>query len=251
MLIRLACLLLLAFTAVAGDFLTAWPDGKSEKLYYEVTTYVPAEMKASTTIEITKSGGDNPVFSVNQIFNIPMQQITINSQEKYNGNSLRFASSENLLKFPEQAKAQLGTDTVRLSAVARGDSVEISSNVPRYAPPGKIPMSDNLTTGVGSILAARDFDFKLGAVKKYREVDLLTFNGMPFDAVEDIDSVAAEQEITVAAGTFACYKLVSSDPSAIAYTYFSKDERHLPVLLEIYRAADTMKVVRMELQKFE
>lgn len=251
MFIRLACIMLLALSAAAGDFLAAWPDGKSEKLYYEVTTYVPVEMKASTTVEISKSGGAIPVFSVNQTFDIPMQQININSQEKYNGNNLRFASSENLLKFPEQAKAQLGTDTVRLSAVARGDSVDISSNVPRYAPPGKIPMSDNLTTSVGTILAARDFDFRLGAVKKYNEVDLLTFNGRPFNAVEDIDSVAAEQDITVAAGTFSCYQLVSSGPTAISYTYFSKDERHLPVLFEIFRADDTMKVVRMELQKFE
>jgi hypothetical protein len=251
MFIRLACILLLALSAVAGDFLARWPDGKTEKLYFEVTTFVPVEMKASTSMEITKSGGAQPTFTINQIFDIPAQQIKIKSVEKYRGNGLRFESANNSFKFPEEAKTQLGTDTVHLTAIAVGDSIEINSNAPKLAPAGKIAHTENLSTSVGAILASRDFDFKIGAVKKYNEVDFLTFNGMPFHPTEDIDSVMGEQEITVPAGTFACYKLISQDPLAISYTYFTKDERRMPVMLEIYRAADTLQVVKMVLQKYE
>ena len=248
---RLACIMLLAVSAVAGDFLTQWPDGKTEKLTYEVTTFIPAEMKASTSVEITKSGGAQPFFTITQFFNIPMQRIQITSREKYRGNDFRFESADNLLIFPPEAKAQLGTDTVRLNAIVKNDTVEITSNLPRFAPSGKIPYTDNLTTSVGSIMASRDFDFRLGSIKNYNEVDFLSFNGMPFQASEDIDSVMGEQEVTIPAGTFPCFKLISQDPQAISYTYFTKDSRHIPVLLEIFRASDTVQVVKMILQKYE
>jgi len=250
MLLRLALLMLLALSATAGDFFASWPAGKAEKLSYEMTIFVPSEMKTATSVEITKMAKPDSVFIIKQSFDIPSQQVEIKSTEKYRISDMRFISSDNMFKFPPEAKAQLGTDTILIKAQAVGDSIDITSNSP-LAPSGRVPSYADLTTSIGAILTSRNYDFKSGNLRKYHQIDFLNFTGQPFSVDAKTDSVAEEESITVPAGTFNCYKTMRSMGEQVGYTYYAKEKNNLPVMLEVSNSATKTPLTRIVLTKVE
>ncbi len=250
MILRLGFLMLLALSAAAGDFFAGWPAGKTEKLSYELTIFVPSEMKTSTNVEITKMAKPDSVFVVRQIFDLPAQKIQINSTEKYRISDMKFISSENTFYFPPEAKAQLGTDTILISGRSVNDSIEVTSNTP-LAPAGKVSNPNDLTTSIGALLTGRNFDFKPGAVRKYHQIDFLNFTGQPFTVEARSDSIIGEDNVTVPAGTFKCFKTVRSMGEQIGYTYYAKEKGNLPVMLEVINLASGKPLTKIVLTKYE
>ena len=250
MLLRLGLLMLMALAATAGDFLANWPAGKTEKLSYEMTIYVPSEMKTVTNVEITKSAKPDSVFVIKQSFDVPAQGVQIRTTEKYRISDLRFISSENMFKFPPEAKAQLGTDTVIIKAQALQDSLEVTSNTP-LAPAGKMFLPDDLTTSIGSLLTARNYDFKAGAVRKYHQIDFLNFTGQPFSVEARGDSTIGEDSVIIPAGAFKCFKTIRPMGEQVGYTYYAKEKNHVPVMLEVVDPASGKLLTKIVLAKYE
>ncbi len=250
MLARLLCLFLIATAAFAGDFATDWTPGTTQKLTYQMTFLVPVEQKNEMTQEITKIGGEVPTFIIKQNVNVPTQGISISSNEKYLASGLRVISSENLFRLPEAAKAQLGTDTIFIGAEVVNDSLNITSSAPMIKG-GKVPLSSNLTTATGVLLTSRAFEPKVGAVHKFNIVSFMSLSGQPFSAYEQVDSVVADTTMTVAAGTFKCFKIRSSVTNRIGYTYYAKEKHRVPILVEVIDPTSSKITARVELLKVE
>jgi hypothetical protein len=248
--LRLVILLLSAVSAVASDFSDNWPSDKTEKLNYEMIIYGPTETKTTTEIEITKAFDAESVFVVAQTFEMPTQSFRIKATEKYRIPDLEFLDAQTVFFLPPEAKAQLGTDTVTISARAVDDSLAISSSSP-IVPGAKMAAPDDLTTTVGALLTGRNFDFKPGGVRKFHQIDFLNFTGKPFAVVERVDSVVADDSVTVPAGFFKCHKTKRILGEQIGYGYYSVDNNNLPVVFEVINKSSNAPLTRISLVKFE
>jgi hypothetical protein len=250
MILRLLCLALLSISAMAGDFLSDWPVGKTEKISYDMTMLIPTEMKGIVTAEITRVAQPEPMFVINQIYDIPSQEVKVITSEKYRVSDMRILFSENYFKLGPQIKAQIGTDSIVITAKAVGDSLEITSNSP-LAPAGKVAIIPGLTTTTGAILTSRNFAFKLAAVRKYSQMNFLAFTGKPFLPENVADSVIGEDSASVPAGNFKCFKVLKSANGQAINAYYNKEKNHLPVMLEVVNPTTGMTSARVVLTKYE
>jgi hypothetical protein len=236
--------------AFAANLGTIWPDGKTEKLTYEIIVSKPMPMTNELIIEITKSSGPEAVFSISQILSIPSQSVTAKAFEKYKASNLRLISSENYFKLPAAAKEQLGTDSIVVRAIPFGDSLDITSNV-AMIPGQKIAMPPDLVTSVGASLFIRGIDFKIGNSFKFNELDLLSLMNQNFKPGVQEDSVIGEISVTVPAGTFECFKTKNMLGQAIGYGYYTKDKNHIPIMMEVVDAASGEQIAAISLKKVE
>jgi hypothetical protein len=251
MLVRLLCLVLLAVGTMAGDFTATWPAGKAEKLSYSMTIYAPSEMTSNAVVSISRTTGAVPAFQVIQTLDIPTQQAKIVSSELYQAADLKLISSQNVIYLPPEAKAQMGVDSLVITATGGKDSVDISSNV-AFIPAGKIAWAENLTTSVGLFFTSRNYDFKPGLVRHVNIINLISFNGRPFESYPQIDSLIGEESVTVPAGTFTCHKLKSQGTgSVVNYTYYSNDKKRLPIMYEATDPTSGKTIAKLTLQKVE
>jgi hypothetical protein len=250
MLVRLLCIFLLASGAIAGNLSATWPAGKTEKLTYEMTNFVPAEMKNNINLEIGKSAGDNAVFTVIQTVDVPSQSIMIKATEKYNASDLKLLSAVNYFKLPPEARTQIGTDSLVITVTAVNDTLEIRSNSP-VVPAYEIPMPESLTTTVGTMLALRGSDFKIGSVYKYNVINFLSLSGQKFAPRSQTDSVVSEEIVKVPMGEYKCIKVKNFMPGMYGYTYYSKENNHLPVLVEVMDLTSNQQIAKIALMKVE
>ncbi|MCX6828077.1 MAG: hypothetical protein NT002_02170 [candidate division Zixibacteria bacterium] len=251
MIIRLLCLFLLAVATMAGPFSANWPAGKSEKLDYDMTIYVPSEITNHVHIEITKSTGPAPAFTLVQTLDVPSQSMKVKTTEKYRAEDMKFISSENFFKLPPEAVAQLGTDSILITAKAVKDSIEIVSSSP-IIPSGTLYFPANLTTSVGAALTSRNSEFKTGTTRKFNMVNFISFTGQPVTVFEEGDSVLTDTTITTPAGTFKCAKVRSlGDVGAINFTYYCREKNNLPVMFEATDPSSGKPVAKLVLQKIE
>jgi hypothetical protein len=251
MIIRLLCLFLLAVAALAGPFSANWPAGKSEKLDYDMTIFAPSEITNYVHIEITKSAGPAAAFTMIQTLDVPSQSMKVKTIEKYRVADMQFISSENFFKLPPEAMAQLGTDSILVTAKAVQDSVEVTSSSP-IIPSGKFYLPANLTTSVGAALTSRNSEFKAGTTRKFNMVNFVSFTGQPVTVFEEGDSVLTDTTITTPAGTFKCVKVRSlGDVGAINFTYYCREKNNLPVMFEAIDPTSSKPVARLVLRKLE
>ncbi len=250
MLIKLLLISLVAAGVSAGDIADIFPAGKTEKLSYDIL--VPeVNQTNSLDVVITRLKDADPVFTIYQKIDMPSQKIYIVSTEKYRGRNLALISSDNFIKLPPEAKSAHGTDSIAITAVRDKDSIMVSSNVPKIAPSGTISPENNFITSVGAMLASRTIDFKPGATRSYSFANLLIMTGSPYRAIETVDSVIGEETITVPAGEFDCFKVLSRIGQNTSITYFSKGQNHIPVKTVVYDPTGNKTALEIILKKID
>lgn len=235
MIIRLIILLLMASSAIAGDLLENWPPGQTEKMSYEIRTFKPRETVSYRYIEITRSKTDSAIFTIKHTMELPDQDITIISLEKYRGEDFYFLESDNYFLFPESAKEKFGTDSLHIRAIRKGDSLKIkASGSPGVT--GVISFPEGTTSNIGSLLLSRNMDFKVGNFNDINYVNIIKLSGQIPEIAKVRDSVIDVIEVFTPAGTFECYKVKNIVPETHGYTFYDKNNRHVMVKTEIVYA---------------
>lgn len=229
---RLSLLFLLSSAAVAGEFIDNWPSGKTEKLSYEIRTFLPRETENYVHIEITRDSIQSNNFTVRQTLEMPGRSLTIKSLEEYSSDTLRLISSRKHFQLPPKVREKLKTDSLIIEAVPFHDSITISSSA-MIAQTGAMPFPDRCVTSTGSQLILRDMNFKIGGTSEYSFINLLKFGERTFKVVPVVDSVTGKEVVTTPAGTFECFKVKNMVPGAMSYSYYSTDRRHIPVRIEL------------------
>jgi len=251
MLVRLLFISLLAASTFAGDLFDNWPAGKTETLLYNINTIKPQKTSNSLKMTVTRTTAETPEFIIEQALDIINQGVSISVTETYTGKDLQLTKTTNLFRFPPEATAQLGVDSLVITGTREGDSLDITSTLPRMVPPCKVAMDKELVTSSGSLLTTRNMEFKKGTTRTFRFVNLLVLTGQVYSPVEIIDSVAGEMQVTVPAGTFDCYKVKNTSPGGFGYSYYSKDKGHAPVRTELIDPATNEVVMEVVLTKRE
>ena len=229
MIFRALITLLLLYTSVtAGDITKIWPKGVSETLTYNINVYTPKKVTNGLTVSITRLDTTTPVFETEQTIDIINQEIKMQTEERFEGDSLILTKSNNLYVLTPDMAKKMGADSIEIRAFKDGDSLKIRSNY-TGAMPGAMPYYDGLTTTTGTLLTARNKDFKPGYRNEYAFVNLLFMTGKPYQAIPAADSVIDLETVTVPAGTFECYKVRNDAVGAYGYSYFTKDGLHTPV----------------------
>jgi len=250
MIYRLILICLLAAGVSAESIIDVFPAGKTQKLSYEI--FVPeVNQTNSLEIEITRSKGSDPIFTIYQAIDIPSQKITLKSTEKYKGAELALISSENIIKLPPEAKRIQGTDSIAVHAIREKDSIIVSSNVPKMIPDSRIPADNNFITSVGSMLSSRTIEFKPGVTRTFSYSNFLLITGQPFSANVIIDSVIGLEKVIVPAGEFECYKVQSKSSGMTTFTYFSNDKNRIPVKTEVMDPTGEKSALVIKLKKIE
>ncbi|UCD95320.1 MAG: hypothetical protein JSU69_04520 [Candidatus Zixiibacteriota bacterium] len=250
MIYRLLFLIFLGTAAVAGEFLDNWPPGKTEKLTYELKTLIPRETISYNHVEIVRSKDNQDIFIISQSLEIPHQSIRMVSIEKYDRRNIRLISSENHLKFPPQMKQRYGADSIVVKARTVGDSLKIVSSV-EAIPSTTIPFPDDMITSTGSQLLARSMEFKTGGTLTYSYINLLIlFDSQPVPQ-EVTDSVLDKESVSIALGTYECYKVKNTVPGSVGYSYYTADERRIPIKIVLMDPQGQKPSMTMILQKYE
>ncbi|HHI03224.1 MAG TPA: hypothetical protein ENL22_06860 [candidate division Zixibacteria bacterium] len=240
------CLIPLPFVVVAGNFTDNWPNGKTEKLQYEVITYGEQNNKGQNSITVTRTGGEDDIIIVTQHLNINNQAVIIKSNEKYDAQTFRLIQSDNYFYFGPEAKVNYGIDSLIVTARPDGESLEILAS-DTLAVSCRIPFYDNLVTGMGAMLLGRSCVFDTGWSQSYRQVNLINLTGEPYEIEKVTDSVIGEETITLAMGSFDCYKVMKIMPNIIGYTYYSKKNDHLPIMIEAFDRTGTLRIMSIYL----
>jgi hypothetical protein len=250
MIYRLLILIILGTIASAGEFLDTWPPGKAEKLTYEIKTYIPRETVSTNHVDIVRPEDNKDILVITQNLEIPHQSIRMTSIERYDCRNIRLISSENHLKFPPQAKERFGTDSVIVRAKTVGDSLQIASNVDAV-PSMTIPFPDDMITSTGSQLVARNMKFETGSSLRYSFINLLIlFDSTPVPQ-EVTDSVLGKETVSIPLGTYECYKVKNTVPGGIGYSYYTTDERHIPIKIVLMDPREMKPSMTLILQKHE
>jgi len=250
MLIRVIFLLLLASNLFAGELIDNWPRGKTEKMKYEIKTFKPRETVNYNYVEISRTKGDKDIFIVQQKLDMPSQQIKINSKEEYAAKDLRLLFSVNEFLLPERAIQTFGTDSLVIEGKRKNDSLYITSNA-ATAEISAIALEDRFTTSTGTQLIVRNTDFSEGMVYSYSWVNLLKFSGQAFQKQTANDSVTSIVAITTPVGTFDCFRVANIVPGAKGFSYYTTDNRHIPMLIELINPENDEILMTLTLQEYE
>ena len=244
----LSCLMLFSFVVLAGNFTDNWPDGKTEKLQYEVITYGGDKQsnKGQNSITITRTGGKNDIITITQNLNINNQAVTIKTNEKYDARTLRLILSDNYFYFAPEAKVIYGIDSLIVTARPDGESLEILAS-DSLAVSCRIPFYDDLVTGMGAMLLGRSCVFDTGWSQSYRQVNLINLTGQPYEIQNVTDSVIGEETISLAIGSYDCYKVMKIMPNILGFSYYDKEEDHLPIMIEAFDRTGMVRLMSIYL----
>ncbi len=244
--LTISCLMLFPFVVLAGNFTDNWPDGKTEKLQYEVMTYGEQNNKGQNSITITRTGGENDIIIVTQHLNINNQAVTIKTNEKTDARTLRLIRSDNYFYFAPKAKVIFGIDSLIVTARPDGESLEILSS-DTLAVSCRIPFYDDLVTGMGAMLLGRSCVFDTGWSQSYRQVNLINLTGQPYEIQNVTDSVVGEETIALSMGSFDCYKVMKKMPNILGYSYYDKEKDHIPIMIEAFDRTGTIRIMSIYL----
>lgn len=239
-------MLLLQLTVQAGNFTDNWPENKTEKLQYEVITYGEQTNRGQNSITVTRTGGDDDIIIVTQELDINNQAVTIKTNEKYDAKTLRLIKSDNYFYFAQEAKVIYGIDSLVVTATPDGESLEILAS-DTLAVSCRIPFYDNLVTGMGAMLYGRSCVFDTGWSRSYRQINLINLTGLPYEVQNVTDSVIGEETIALAIGSFDCYKVMKIMPNIIGFSYYDKEEDHLPIMIEAFDPTGTVRLMSIYL----
>lgn len=250
MLYRLIIILFLVTSVYAGDIYKNWPPGRTEKLTYEIKTVRPRETTSYSYLDITRDTIDKEIFIVKQTIDIPGQKVKIVSEEKYKGSGFRLLSSENYFLFPPEAKDRMGADSLHVSAVLEGDTLDIKSSG-SAAVSGKLYFPESSVSSAGSMLKSRNLDFTIGNYVDYKFVNLIQLTGQFYELADVRDSVVGETEVETPAGTFECYRVKNIVTGSVGYSYYDKNEYNIPVKTELVYERTGNPLMTLTLIKYE
>lgn len=250
MLYRLIIILFLSASTFAGDIYKDWPPGRTERLAYEIKTVRPEETTSYSYLDITRDSIDKDIFTVKQSIDIPGQKVKIVSREKYRGPEFRLMSSENYFLLPPEAKEKMGTDSLHVSAVADGDTLDIKSNG-SVVVPGKLYFPEGSVSSAGSMLKSRSLDFAISNFTDYKFVNLIQLTGQFYELVDVRDSVVGEVDIVTPVGEFECYRVKNIVPGAVGYSYYDKKKYNVPVKTELVYERTGNVLMSLTLIKYE
>jgi len=230
----------------AGNFADSWPDGKTEKLQYEVVTYGETNNRGQNNITVTRTGGENDIIIITQLLNINNQAVTIKTNEQYDTQTLRLIRSDNYFYFALEAKVIYGVDSLIVTAQPDGETLEILAS-DTLAVSCRIPFYEDLVTGMGAMLLGRSCVFDTGWSRSYRQVNLINLTGQPYEIQNVKDSVIGEETIALAFGSFDCYKVMKIMPNILGFSYYDKEEDHLPIMIEAFDRTGTVRIMSIYL----
>jgi len=233
MILRILFLLCLAGNLWGGDFFEKWKPGHTETLKYEIKTILPKETISYQSIEISREVENENILNIYLKLDMPANSIIIRSVEKYNIQEMKLIESLNYFKLPSSAIEQLGTDSIAHKAYTRGDSLVIAAKNNKLVTPGTLHFPASTVTTTASAILSRNNDFKIGKSQNYKFINLLKLNGQAFQLSEITDSISAIVEIETPLGKMECYQVMNIVAGGFGYTYFTTDERHLPVKVEL------------------
>ncbi len=245
-----SCLLLLALSGSAGNFTDNWPAGKTEKLQYEVVTYGETNNRGQNNITVTRTGGENDIIIITQLLNINNQAVTIKTNEQYDTKTLRLIRSDNYFYFAPEAKVFYGVDSLIVTAQPDGETLEILAS-DTLAVSCRIPFYEDLVTGMGAMLLGRSCVFDTGWSRSYRQVNLINLTGQPYEIQNVKDSVIGEETIALAFGSFDCHKVMKIMPNILGFSYYDKEEDHLPIMIEAFDRTGTVRIMSIYLTSRE
>jgi len=235
MIFRLLFLLFLclASSISAGDFFEKWKPGQTEELKYEIKTFLPKVTTSYQNVKITRDTENENIINVYLKLDIPSTSTIIRSMEKYNISDLKLVESLNYFKLPPGSKESIGTDSIAHKAFPEGDSLIIAARDNKMVVPGKIYFPSNTVTTTSSTVLSRAGDFAIGQSRSYKFINLLKITGKQFELADITDSITAIVEVDTPLGKMECYQIMNIVAGGFGYTYFTTDERHLPVKVEL------------------
>ncbi len=231
------------------NFASDWPVGKTQRMEYALTAFYPNYGTSHNTVEITRIGNDTAFLAVRQIIDMADQKVRIVSEEQYDVSG-KLRHSLNTFYLPPEIAESLGRDTILITAWPEGDFLVIQS--PK-SPDSliRIPGGADLVTGIGAILRARNAVFSLNEKREYRQVNLIMLSEENFEAVTVSDSVVAEETVSTTIGEFECLKVLKDLPDQYAYTYYSKNDRNLPVMIEGFDKKSLQRTMNITLVVYQ
>lgn len=242
----LSCFLLIPLSVLAENFTDNWPDGKTEKLQYEIVTYGETTNKGQNSITVTRTGGDNDIIIVTQELNINNRAVTIKTNELFDAQTFRLIKSDNYFYFASEAKVIYGIDSLKVTAQPVGESLEILAS-DTLAVSCRIPFYENLVTGMGAMLLGRSCVFDTGWSRSYRQINLINLTGQPYEIQNVTDSVIGEETIALAIGSYDCYKVMKIMPGILGFSYYDKEEDHLPIMIEAFDRTGMVRIMSIYL----
>ena len=228
------------------NFTDSWPDGKLETLKYEIITYGQLASKGYNTMTINRTGGNDDIIRVTQELSINDSAVTIYTEETYHAANLALIESQNRFVFSPEAKITYGTDTLTVTAHPAGERLEIIAS-DTLAVSCRIPLSDDLVTGIGAMLLGRSSTFEIGWSRNYRQINLINITGKPYEVQDVTDSVVNVENVALASGNYDCYKVMKIIPELIGYSYYSKDKNHIPVMIEAFDRTGSVRIMSIYL----
>jgi len=240
--------LILCMSVQAIDLAEKWPDGKTEKISYDLVTYKPQQTSNSIDVELSYDNKKN-IFTYHQVLTITAQNIQMESVEKYKGDDLKFISSVNNINLPPRILEELGADSLVIQAHSDGDSIVIHNNLD---PANKVAYDHpaGFTTSVGSLLATRGMDFKPDRTFEYTFINLLAPSQGKYPAIESTDSVIQIETVTVPAGTYECYKVQNKTSGSTGFSFYAKELRNLPVNTKLIDSEGSV-VMELKLKEYK
>ncbi|GEM_PF-2369731 len=207
--------------------------GETEVMHFELVTFLPAFSKADNELLIHITDQDEPRLVATQTIDMKEQNTRIVTVEKYYAATLELIESKTLLLLPPEAAEKLGIESIDITGrVENGDLVIISN----YAkiPPARLRLEPDLFTGIGSMLHARQRDYRLDETYRYRQVNMVNIGGEPFAAVDVVDSVVSIDDfVATPLGEYECFKVMKAIQDIAAFTYYTRDNG-IPVLVEAF-----------------
>lgn len=232
---RTVFVLLLTAVILAGctdQFDLRWPAGSSEHFTYTINTFYPEKHKGLNDLTISRSD-DGELLTVTQTLEVVGTGRTIRTVETYRAEGLELVGSENSFILEPEAAAQLEMDTIFVSARIENDRL-IITNRPEIRPVSRLPLDGPLVTGIGAMLVTRDWSMAIGSVQNYAQVNLLLLGREPYLTEAIRDSVVSEENVVVPIGAFDCYRVMKLMPNIIGYTYYTRDQAHIPVMIQAF-----------------
>ena len=78
-------------------------------------------------------------------------------------------------------------------------------------------------------------------------MNLINLTGQPYEIQNVKDSVIGEENIALAFGSFDCYKVIKMMPNILGFTYYDKEEDHLPIMIEAFDRTGTKRIMSIYL----
>ncbi len=245
--ILLLLLILCAATVYASESISSWKPGQKITYEYLIKTMQPQVTENSSIFEITRNDGDGADFTLFQKIDIPAYNSRFTSMEKYSGANLVLEQSQNTIFFQRDDSGKMVSDSVVILAEKKNDSLFVSCSRPDV--PNSVLSENDLITSAGALFKTRFRDYKVGNEYRYETINFFVIKSKAmFQTTTIVDSVVAIKNISTDLGTFECYQVKNIMPGVYGYTYYTVEDEHLPIRVELFDPATDQTIQTLTLK---